>query len=106
METDERAPGGLDVEGGPCHRHCDHSHPEVWPLSGRCRGQADLGSDCGLWGPPAVETGGTTEVTPAETAALGLMLLKMIPGPAEDLLTTRLWPNKLVFWMQKLVSDL
>ena len=36
----------------------------------------------------------------------GLMLLKMIPGPAEDLLTTRLWPNKLVFWMQKLVSDL
>ena len=34
------------------------------------------------------------------------MLLKMIPEPAEDLLTTRLWPNKLVFWMQKLVSDL
>ena len=34
------------------------------------------------------------------------MLLKMISGPAEDHLTTRLRPNKLVFWMQKLVSDL
>ena len=34
------------------------------------------------------------------------MLLKKIPEPAEDLPTTRLWPNTLVFWMQKLVSNL
>ena len=36
----------------------------------------------------------------------GLMLLKMISGPAEDLPTIGLRPHKLVFRMQKQVSDL
>ena len=33
------------------------------------------------------------------------MLLKVIPGPVEDLPTARLWPSTLMFWVQGLVSN-
>ena len=44
------------------------------------------------------------EAPASETIIPEIDCLMTVPGPSEQLITTRLWSNMLVFWMQKIVA--